>query len=59
MYNQGQASVSPVSTMNGHCSQGMSCGTQLPGQIDNVPLVEPETRKVRASSLLPALNLYQ
>lgn len=47
MYNHsGNKSVSPSGTMNGHCSQGVACNTQVPGPVDNVPLVEPETRKV-------------
>ena len=36
--------------MNGHCSQGVACNTQVPGPVDNVPLVEPETRKVSLKS---------
>lgn len=45
-FTQGQMTVSPSVVMNGHCSQETECGTQVPGPIDNVPLVEPETRKV-------------
>lgn len=52
MYNHsGNKSVSPGSgAMNGHCSQGVACSTQVPGPVDNVPLVEPETRKVSLKS---------
>lgn len=47
MYNQISKAVSPTGTMNGHCSQGaVALGTQVPGPVDNVPLVEPDTRKV-------------
>lgn len=50
MYNQGNKAVSPTGTMNGHCSQGVAAfGTQVPGPVDNVPLVEPDTRKVSTS----------
>ena len=52
MYNQGKTAVSPSGAMNGHCSQGTACGTQVPGPVDNVPLVETETRKVRAFILM-------
>lgn len=45
-FNHGQMAVSPSGAMNGHCVQGTVCGTQVPGPIDNVPLVETETRKV-------------
>ena len=51
MYNHsGNKSVSPSGAMNGHCSQGVACNTQVPGPVDNVPLVEPETRKVSLRS---------
>ena len=51
MYNHsGNKSVSPSGAMNGHCSQGVVCNTQVPGPVDNVPLVEPETRKVSLQS---------
>ena len=51
MYNQGSKAVSPTGTMNGHCSQGaVALATQAPGPVDNVPLVEPETRKVSSDS---------
>ena len=47
MYNQSSKAVSPTGTMNGHCSQGaVALRTQVPGPVDNVPLVEPDTRKV-------------
>ncbi|KAM7433841.1 Transcription elongation factorSPT6 [Porites harrisoni] len=42
----GNTTVSPSGMMNGHCTQGTTCATQVPGPVDNVPLVEPETRKV-------------
>ena len=51
-FNHGQMAVSPSGAMNGHCVQGTVCGTQVPGPIDNVPLVETETRKVTTSSML-------
>lgn len=47
MFNQGQTAVSPSGAMNGHCLPGTVYGTQVPGPVDNVPLVENETRKVR------------
>ena len=51
MYSHsGNKSVSPSGTMNGHCSQEVACNTQVPGPVDNVPLVELETRKVSLKS---------
>lgn len=51
MYNQaGNKGVSPSGAMNGHCTQGTAFNTQVPGSVDNVPLVEPETRKVSMTS---------
>ena len=47
MFNQGQTAVSPSGAMNGHCSPGTVYGTQVPGPVDNVLLVENETRKVK------------